>query len=125
MEKKTEKDLNEAGFVSGSVSEFLGLTTAQENIVEVKVRLTALLREERKLRKWSQTKLAEELGSRQQVIARAEMGHRSVTLDLLFRALLTLGVGLGQIADELRNCEKFVKRQQAVATNRSGETKLK
>lgn len=85
----------------------------QEGIVELKVRLTALLRVERKRRKWSQSKLAEELGTRQQVVARAEMGHQSVTLDLLFRALLTLGVGLGQIADELKSCERFIKENSS------------
>jgi len=113
MDEMTKAMLRDAGFESGSVSELLGLSVAQEAIVESKIRLTALLREERKSRKWSQAKLAEEINTRQQVIARAEMGHRSVTLDLLFRALLAMGVSLKRIGQEMEAAEAFLSEQKS------------
>jgi HTH-type transcriptional regulator/antitoxin HipB len=113
MDEMTKALLRDAGFESGTVSELLGLSAAQEAIIESKIRLTALLREERKNRKWSQAKLAEEIGTRQQVVARAEMGHRSVTLDLLFRALLTMGIDLKRIAQELEAGETFLSEQHS------------
>lgn len=111
MDAMTKALLLEAGFESGSVSELLELDAAQESIVESKIRLTTLLREERKARGWSQAKLAQTLGTKQQVVARAEIGHRSVTLDLLFRALLALGVSLGRIGRELETAETFLSEQ--------------
>lgn len=111
MDAMTKAMLNEAGFESGTVSELLGLDAVQEGIVESKVRLTNLLRDQRKVRGWSQKKLAQELATRQQVIARAEMGHRSVTLDLLFRCLLALGVSLSRIAREIEASETFLSEQ--------------
>jgi transcriptional regulator with XRE-family HTH domain len=111
MDAMTKQMLREAGFETGTVGELLGLSEAQEAIVEIKVRLTELLRDERKSRGWSQARLASELETRQQVIARAEMGHRSVTLDLLLRALLTLGVSLSRIVQELEACETFLAEQ--------------
>ena len=114
MDAMTKAMLREAGFKNGSVGELLGLDNAQSAIVESKVRLTALLREERKAHGWSQKKLADALGTKQQVVARAEMGHRSVTLDFLFRALLALGVTLGQIARELESGENFLDTQRNV-----------
>ena len=113
MDAMTKAMLREAGFESGSVSELLGLDATQEAIVETKVRLTALLRKERKARQWTQSKLAEAIGTRQQVVARAETGHRSVTLDLLFRALLALGISLGRIARELEAGETFLSEQSS------------
>lgn len=106
MDAFTKAMLESAGFRSGSVSELLGLDEAQEAIVEAKIHLTALLRTERKALGWSQTQLADALGTRQQVVARAETGHRSVTLDLLIRALLTLGLSLGRIGKEMEACDK-------------------
>lgn len=112
MDALTKQMLLEAGFQSGSVSELLGLDEAQTAIVETKIHLTALLRDERRARGWSQEKLAQAVGGRQQVVARAEAGHRSVTLDWLFRALLALGVSLSRIARELETCEQSVEVQR-------------
>ena len=112
MDALTKKLMQEAGFESGSVGELLGLSEAQETLVEIKVRLTQLLREERRARGWSQNRLAQAMGKKQQVVARTEMAHRSVTLDLLLRALLTIGVKMSRIARELEACEQYVEGAQ-------------
>lgn len=108
MDALTKKILAEAGFQSGSVGELLGLSEAEELLVETKVRLTALLREERRERGWSQNRLAQAMGKKQQVVARMEMAHRSVTLDLLMRALFALGVKPRRIAREIEKCEEHI-----------------
>lgn len=111
MDALTKQLLRDAGFEIGTEREFLGLSAAQDTIVEIKVRLTALLRHERKLRGWTQAKLAQSLETRQQVVARAEQGHRSVTLDLLLRALLALGVSLNHITRAMEEGEAHLLAQ--------------
>lgn len=112
MDELTKNLLRDAGFESTTVSEFLDLNETQEAIVETKVHLTALLRQARKDKGWSQAQLAEAMDTRQQVVARIEKGNRSVTLDMLFRALLALGARLGDIAQELILSEQFLEEQR-------------
>ena len=112
MDALTKKLMQEAGFESGSVGELLGLSEAQETLVETKVRLTELLREERRARGWSQNRLAQAMEKKQQVVARIEMAHRSVSLDLLLRALFTMGVKPSRVARELEACEQYAEQAQ-------------
>ncbi len=81
MDTQALKPLKKAGIVPTTVAEFLGLTPAEEAVVETKVRFTMLLKQKRIGRGWTQAQLAKALETRQQTVARAERGGESVSLD--------------------------------------------
>lgn len=95
------KQLEAAGFVPTTVAEFLGLSPAEEALVETKVRFTTLLKQARTARGLTQAQLAKALSTTQQAVARAERGGTGVTLDFLLRALVTLEVSLADLGNEL------------------------
>jgi DNA-binding XRE family transcriptional regulator len=80
------------GWVEGSVQEFLGLSDADMKYIEAKRALAASLREQRMKKHLTQTELAARLETSQSRVAMMEKGDPSVSLDLLVRALLALGV---------------------------------
>lgn len=91
MDRKKQKRLEAAGWQVGSPAEFLGLTSEEEQLVEMRISLSAKLRELRQRRRWTQTVLARRLGSSQSRVAKMEAGDPSVSLDLLVRGLLVAG----------------------------------
>jgi ribosome-binding protein aMBF1 (putative translation factor) len=91
MKESKRKRLVTAGWKIGSASEFLGLSEAEEALVEVKLNLSRLLRVQRSERKLSQAALARRLHSSQSRVAKMEAADRSVSMDLLVRSLFTLG----------------------------------
>jgi ribosome-binding protein aMBF1 (putative translation factor) len=91
MKQAKRKRLEAAGWRVGSVQEFLGLSEQEAAFVEVKAALGTYLRRYRAKRGWTQTALAQRIGSSQSRVARMEAGDRSVSLDLQVRALLALG----------------------------------
>ena len=91
MDAARKKRLSNAGWRTGSVAEFLHLTKEEESLVEMKVRLSNLVRSSRKRRHMSQTKLAQRLGSSQSRVAKIEAADPSVSLDLLVRASFATG----------------------------------
>jgi len=90
---KTEKRhrLEQAGWKAGSASEFLGLSAAEEAFIELKLALARSLRHHRTARALTQAGAARLLGSSQSRVAKMEAGDATVSLDLMVRALLTLG----------------------------------
>lgn len=102
MNPKQKAFLEAAGIPVGNKRDFLGLTPAQEAVVEVKVRLSYTLRRARKVNGMTQAALAEAMGVPQQTVARLETIHKSISVELLMRALITAGVSLDQIADEIK-----------------------
>lgn len=112
-----EKAFWEAAGVSVKTpSEFLGLSPAQEAVVETKVRLSALLRATRREQGLSQAALAQKLNLPQQNVARMEKGDRSVTIDLLLRALLGAGVSLEEIGQEIARGGEQLRRESGAAS---------
>ncbi|MEZ4863596.1 MAG: helix-turn-helix transcriptional regulator [Caldilineaceae bacterium] len=83
----------------GSVSDFLELTPAESMYIELKLALSQNLRERRKEQNLSQIELAERLHSSQSRVAKMESNDSSVSLDLLVRSLLALGVTPRELAD--------------------------
>lgn len=116
MDTQTLKRLEEAGFVPTTVAEFVGLSPAEAALVETRARFTPLLKQTRTARGWTQAQLARALGTRQQTIARAERGGSSVSLDFLLRALLTAGLSLSDVGDELSALDAAL--QPAAVTGR-------
>jgi DNA-binding XRE family transcriptional regulator len=91
MDAAKRRRLAKAGWKSGTVQEFLGLSDEEAAFVEVKLALTNQLRELRRRHRLSQSALAKRLGSSQSRVAKMEAGDASVSLDLLVRALFALG----------------------------------
>jgi DNA-binding XRE family transcriptional regulator len=92
MDKDKQQKLAEKGWAVGSVDEFLELTPEESAYIELKLTLAASLRQLRREQHLTQVDLANLMHSSQSRIAKIEAGDPSVSLDLLVRSLLTLGV---------------------------------
>ena len=98
MDSEKRKRLEAAGWAVGDTSDFLGLTSAESELIEIKLRLALFAKEQRKINNLSQDALAKKMGSSQSRIAKIESGDRSISLDLIIRALLTIGVTRQELA---------------------------
>ena len=92
MDEKKRQKLEQAGWKVGSTEEFLELTPEEVNYIELKLTLASSLREMRTSKNMTQADLAALLKSSQSRVAKMEAGDSTVSLDLLVRALLTLGL---------------------------------
>jgi len=79
----------------GSAKELLGLSDAEEAIVELRLRLADEVRRLRTTQGLTQRDLAERIGSSQSRVAFLEQGDASA--ELMIRALLVLGATRRQI----------------------------
>jgi hypothetical protein len=94
---KTSKDVrkkttSETGWVEGSVQDFLLLSDADMEFVETRLAASRLLKATRQAKKLTQQVAASKLHTSQSRLAKMEAGDSSVSLDLLFRSLFSLGV---------------------------------
>jgi hypothetical protein len=97
MEEAKRKRLEQAGWKSGTVSEFLELTPEETVLIEIKLALSRYLKERRR-DTMTQLELAKKIHSSQPRIAKAEEGE--VSIELMIRAMLATGVTpqeIGQI----------------------------
>jgi DNA-binding transcriptional regulator YiaG len=90
--------LRKAGFKIGSAADFLGLREEEQALVAIKRELVDGVKARRTEQRVTQAELARRLGSSQSRVAKLEAGDRSVSLDLLMRALLSLGASRKDIA---------------------------
>ena len=98
MRKDKQTRIARAGWRAGTAQDFLGLSDEEVALVEMKLALADHLRARRKQAGWTQRDLADHIGSSQSRVAKMEAGEGSVTLDLLIRALLSLGVTRREVA---------------------------
>ena len=98
MKATKRAKLEQAGWRVGDAAEFLDLTPDETLFIELKLALAEALKRRRMKLDLSQTELAERVGSSQSRVAKMETGDRSVSLDLLVRTLLALGVSRGELA---------------------------
>ena len=110
MDKKMMKRLEAAGWRIGDASEFLELTPEESAFVELKLALSRSLRLERDKQGVTQAVLAKLIGSSQSRVAKMEAGDPSVTVDLLMRALLVLGL-------TKRELSRIVAKADVIATS--------
>lgn len=100
MKKEKRDRLEKAGFRIGGVKEFLLLSDEEVAFVELKLALATFLREVRNRQGVTQTEIARLLGSSQSRVAKMEAADPSVSIDLLIRTLLALGISrkrVGQV----------------------------
>ena len=101
MEEAKRKRLEEAGWRVGDAQDFLGLTDAEMELIEVRRTLAKVLKQRRQLLKISQQRFAERIGSSQSRVAKMEAGDQSVSLDLLMRSLIYSGSTSAEIGQAL------------------------
>jgi DNA-binding XRE family transcriptional regulator len=100
MDQQKRKKLEAKGWRIGGVEEFLGLTPDESAYIELKLALSAKVREYRQSKRLTQVQMARLLKSSQSRVAKIETGDASVSLDLLIRSLIALGASrkeLGRI----------------------------
>jgi hypothetical protein len=95
--KRSSRSAADSDWREGTVQDFLGLTDEEAQLIRTKAALAVMLQQRRQLKGWSQTVLAERLGSGQSRIAKIEAAHPSVSLDLLVKALLVAGATMPEI----------------------------
>ena len=98
MDSKKKKKLEAKGWVVGDTSDFLQLTAEEARYIELKLALSGSLKAERLKQQVTQVELAKMIGSCQSRVAKMESGDPAVTVDLLLKALLTLGLTKKQLA---------------------------
>ncbi len=92
MKKEKIQRLKDVGWNTGTVQEFLDLTDSESAFIEVRVALFEAFQKIRKEKKLTQKQAAELLRTSQSRISKMESGDPTVTLDLMIRSLVTLGV---------------------------------
>ena len=83
--------LQAVGWKVGSAEDFLQLSDDEARLVALKLSLISAVKKSRVKRKLSQIDLAQRMKSSQSRIAKIEAGDRSVSLDLIVRALIASG----------------------------------
>ena len=92
MDKHKEAKLAKKGWKVGTATEFLNLSAEEFAYIEMKLALSGKLKERRVRKKISQARLAKAIESSQSSVAKMEAGDPTVSIDLLMRSLLALGV---------------------------------
>lgn len=98
MNKRKMEKLKAAGWKVGNAEDFLELSKEETALIEMKLALAASLRRRRIRRKLTQAELAKALKSSQSRVAKMEAADSSVSIDLLLRSLLALGVSRRDVA---------------------------
>ena|SRR5258706_4823679 len=106
MKKDKKTRLERAGWKIGTVREFLGLSAAEEALVELKLTLSRGLKERRTRRRLTQAQVARLLKSSQSRVAKMEAGDPSVSIDLLIRSLLAMGTTQKELAQVISHKAK-------------------
>jgi len=92
MDKRKKTQIAKRGWKTGTVAEFLDLSEDESAYIEMKLALSEKLRERRTRTKFTQAQLARAIQSSQSRVAKMEAGDPSVSIDLLVKSLLALGV---------------------------------
>jgi len=101
MKQNKQQKLEQNGWRIGTASEFLGLSDEESAYIEMKLSLSDILRNEREKQKLSQSQLANLISSSQSRVAKMESADSSVSIDLLVKSLLALGVARKKVAQAL------------------------
>ena len=90
MDTSKKERLESKGWKIGTVSDFLELTPEETVLVEIKLALSQSLKERRQ-KLMTQSDLASKISSSQPLIAKAENGDASVSIELSIEAILATG----------------------------------
>lgn len=102
MKQSKQHKLKAAGWRIGSAREFLGLSDVEALLIEIKLGLATELHRRRNRLGWTQARAAREIGSSQSRLAKMEAAEAGVSIDLLVRALISLGASRKDVAAVMR-----------------------
>lgn len=102
MKAAKRRKLEAKGWKIGSAADFLELSEEDAAYVELKLKLGSCLKGTRTQHRLTQKQLAERINTSQSRVAKMETGDRSVSIDLLIRSLLALGVTNKRIGEIIR-----------------------
>lgn len=92
MKAAKRKKLEANGWKVGSAADFLELSDEEAGYIELKLKLANRLKDARIQRHLTQEAFAKRIDSSQSRVAKMETGDRSVSIDLLVKSLLALGI---------------------------------
>lgn len=92
MDKRKKEKLAKKGWRVGSVADFLDLSAEEVSYIEMKLALSEELRAWRRRKRLTQADLAKAIESSQSRVAKMEAGDPTVSIDLLIKSLLALGI---------------------------------
>jgi DNA-binding XRE family transcriptional regulator len=101
MPERKPKRLEGKGWRLGDAREFLRLSEQEALFIELKLALSRDLKARRVELELSQAQLAAQLQSSQSRVAKMEAGDPTVSIDLLVRCLLALGVSREELAKSI------------------------
>ena len=97
------KKLEASGWKVDSAANFLELSDDEAAYIELKLKLANRLKVARTRRRLTQKEFAKRIDSSQSRVAKMETGDRSVSLDLLIKSLLAIGVTNEDIGKAITN----------------------
>jgi ribosome-binding protein aMBF1 (putative translation factor) len=101
VKKAKRAQIERRGWKLGTADEFLGLSPEETAYLELKLALGQRLKAAREKRGVTQTALAKMAQSSQSRVAKMEAGDPSVSMDLIVKSLLAIGVTRKQIASTI------------------------
>ena len=101
MDERWRRRIAAAGWKTGTVREFLGLSEIEARMIDLHLALADAIRPLRLKLGLTQAELAACLGSSQSRVAKMESGDPTVSLDLLIKAHLALGTPAAGVARRL------------------------
>jgi DNA-binding XRE family transcriptional regulator len=97
MDQKKRNRLEMAGWKIGSAKDFLDLTDEEQRLIDLRIALIRTVRVARLNATMTQEELAAAIGSSQSRIAKLEAGEPNVSIELIMKALLALGLSNQEI----------------------------
>ncbi|MFO8036860.1 MAG: helix-turn-helix transcriptional regulator [Anaerolineales bacterium] len=91
MKKERIRELKNKGWNIGEIEDFLGLSEEEMAYIELKIKLSDMVRELREKKGLTQVEVSQKLNSSQSRISKMESGDPSVSIDLQIKSLLALG----------------------------------
>lgn len=122
MDATNRKKLEAAGFRFGDAEDFLDLTPEERELVDLRLKVSRLVRQKRQEQNLTQKELAARIKSNQSRVAKLESGANDVSLDLLFRGLFAVGGKLADVAGVVKRKPGARKLGSGSSTKRAGGT---
>lgn len=102
MNEVKRKSLEAKGWKLGDATAFLHLSKEEAAFIEMKLSLGRALRLRRKRQGLSQMEFARRIKSSQSRVAKMEGGDASVSVDLMIKSLLALGMSRQEVAKYIK-----------------------
>ena len=101
VSKSRREKLERKGWKFGTAEDFLELSADESAYIELKLALSDKLKAKRLSKKLTQVELAQIMNSSQSRVAKMEAGDPAVSIDLLIKSLLALGVSKNELSRSL------------------------